>query len=255
MEKKQYPILEFDETKEAVIEPSIIFKSREEFKFCVITFFRDIIELWKKENKLKEVICLHSETIDFPIYEVIGFDKKIHVVLCCIGSAGAAGLLEELIGLGFKKFIVCGGAGVLQKDIAVGHLIIPVSAIRDEGVSYHYIKPSRKVECNPKVVATIENDFRKHHIEFIKAITWTTDAFYRETKNKIELRKAEGCVTVEMEAAALFSVAQFRHIELGYILYGGDDLSNEKWDSRRWCSRSEIRNNLLEISMRICLSL
>ncbi len=133
--------------------------------------------------------------------------------------------LEELIAYGFNKFIVCGGAGVLRKDIAVGHLIIPISAIRDEGVSYHYLAPAREIECNPEVVGKIEEEFNKYRIDYIKAKTWTTDSFYRETEKKIELRKSEGCVTVEMEAAAFFAVAKFRNVKLGQILYGGDDLS------------------------------
>jgi purine-nucleoside phosphorylase len=81
------------------------------------------------------------------------------------------------------------------------------------------------------------------------------DAFYRETEKKIELRKSEGCVTVEMEAAAFFSVAKFRNVKLGQILYGGDDLSGVDWDSRKWHDRADIRKNLVDISIRICSSL
>ena len=172
-----------------------------------------------------------------------------------LGAAGSAAFLEELIAYGFNKFIVCGGAGVLRKDIAVGHLIIPVSAIRDEGVSYHYLAPAREVECNPEVVGKIEEEFNKYKIDYIKAKTWTTDSFYRETEKKIELRKSEGCVTVEMEAAAFFAVAKFRNVKLGQILYGGDDLSAVAWDNRKWHNRTEIRENLVEISIRICISL
>nr|WP_211146999.1 nucleoside phosphorylase [Paenibacillus dokdonensis] len=127
--------------------------------------------------------------------------------------------------------------------------------MRDEGVSYHYIKPSREIECNLEVLKIIEDDFNIHNIGYIKAKTWTTDSFYRETKEKVELRKAEGCVTVEMEAAAFMAVSQFRNVKLGIILYGGDDLSGVEWDSRSWNSRSEIRINLVQISMRICSSL
>jgi hypothetical protein len=42
---------------------------------------------------------------------------------------------------------------------------------------------------------------------------------------------------------------------LGQILYGGDDLSDVVWDSRKWHNRVEIRENLVDISIRICLSL
>lgn len=92
-------------------------------------------------------------------------------------------------------------------------------------------------------------------IPFIKAKTWTTDAFYRETEKKIALRVSEGCVTVEMEAAAFFAVAKFRNIVLGQLLYAGDDLSGIEWDHRNWNSLKDNRINLVDLSMSICLEL
>ncbi len=255
MKKEKYPILEFDDTRVAKIEPSFSHKKAEGYEYCVITFFREVLENMEKKGLIKVVKLLNCETMDIPIYEMDYKGKKIHLFLGYLGAAGSAAFLEELIALGFNKFIVCGGAGVLRKDIAVGHLVIPTSAVRDEGASYHYLPPAREIECNPEVVAKIEEEFIKDKIEYIKAKTWTTDSFYRETEKKVELRKSEGCVTVEMEAAAFFAVAKFRNVKLGQILYGGDDLSDVVWDSRKWHNRVEIRENLVDISIRICLSL
>ena len=255
MKKEKYPILEFDDTLVAKIEPSFSHKKTEGYEYCVITFFREVLEAMEKDGQIKVVKYLNCETMDVPIYEMEYMGKKVHLFLGYVGAAGSAAFLEELIAIGFNKFIVCGGAGVLRKDIAVGHLIIPISAIRDEGVSYHYLAPAREVECNPEVIRKIEEEFIKCKIEYIKAKTWTTDSFYRETEKKIALRKSEGCVSVEMEAAAFFAVAMFRNVKLGQILYGGDDLSDASWDNRNWHDRDEIRKNLVEISIRVCLSL
>jgi uridine phosphorylase len=255
MKKEKVPILEFDDSQMAIIEPSFSHKKTEGFEYCVITFFREVLENMEKKGLIKVVKLLNCETLDVPIYEMEYMGKKVHLSLGYVGAAGSAAFLEELIAYGFNKFIVCGGAGVLRKDIAVGHLIIPISAIRDEGVSYHYLAPAREIECNPEVVKKIEEEFKKDHIDYIKAKTWTTDGVYRETENKIKLRRSEGCVTVEMEAAAFFAVANFRNVKLGQILYGGDDLSSVTWDSRKWHDRSEIRENLVDISIRTCLSL
>jgi uridine phosphorylase len=255
MKKDKYPILEFDETRVAKIEPSRAYKKTAGYEYCVITFFREVLEAMENEGRIKAVKFLNCETLDLPIYEMESVGKKVHLLPGYVGAAGSAAFLEELIALGSDKFIVCGGAGVLRKDIAVGHLVIPTAAIRDEGVSYHYLAPAREVECNLEVVGKIEEEFKRSRIEYIKAKTWTTDSYYRETENKIELRKAEGCVTVEMEAAAFFAVARFRNVKLGQILYGGDDLSAVTWDNRNWHDRAEIRENLVELSIRICLSL
>ena len=221
----------------------------------MITFFREVLDAMEKEGRIKVVKFLNCETMDVPIYEMDYMGKKVHLTLGYLGAAGSAAFLEELIACGFNKFIVCGGAGVLRKDISLGRLIIPISAVRDEGVSYHYLPAAREIECNPEVIGKIEEEFNKNKIDYIKAKTWTTDAFYRETAEKIELRKSEGCVTVEMEAAAFFAVAKFRNVKLGQILYGGDDLSAVTWDNRKWQDEAEIRKNLVEISIRICLSI
>jgi len=186
-----------------------------------------------------------------PIYETLPGDQRVGLTLGYVGAPGAAAQLEELIAMGFGKFIVCGGAGVLQKDIQVGHLVLPCAAVRDEGTSYHYAAPSREIACNSHALAVIEERLIKENLPYIKAKTWTTDAFYRETDNKIALRALEGCVTVEMEAAALFAVARFRGVDLGQILYGGDDLTGSEWDSRQWRSREDIRGNLVDLCLRI----
>lgn len=160
-----------------------------------------------------------------------------------------------MIALGCRKFIACGGAGVLDREIAVGHLVVPTSAIRDEGTSYHYLPPSREVSASPEGVAAIEAALKADGIDYITGKTWTTDAIYRETPEKVKLRKAEGCVTVEMEAATFFAVAQFRGVTFAQILYGGDNLDSDQWDSRHWDKHTSIREKLFWLAAEACLKL
>jgi uridine phosphorylase len=68
-------------------------------------------------------------------------------------------------------------------------------------------------------------------------------------------RRAEGCLTVEMEAAALFAVAKFRNVHLGQILYGGDNLDADEWDSRGWAHRSDVRKKLVKLAARASLAI
>ena len=255
IEKKNYPILEFDQCKKGIIEPHCSYKPANLSEYCVITFFKDVIKRYLDEGRLREVSVLKSETVDIPVYETVYSGKKTCLVQGFVGAPGAVGILEEVIALGITKFIVCGGAGVLRKDLAVGHLIVPTSAVRDEGTSYHYIEPSREIAADNEVVSTIENALKEHNIEYIKGKTWTTDALYRETKDKVALRVSEGCLCVEMEASAFMAAARFRGVKLGQILYGGDDVSGDEWDSRSWNSRDSIRRNLVELSLDICLRL
>ena len=95
----------------------------------------------------------------------------------------------------------------------------------------------------------------ERNIPFISGKTWTTDAPYRETQSTIDSRRVEGCLTVEMEAASLIAVAQFREVLLGQVLYAGDDLSGDEWDRRGWQSRKEIRESLFWLAADACLKL
>jgi uridine phosphorylase len=164
-------------------------------------------------------------------------------------------LLEEAIAFGCRKFIACGGCGVLEKDMAVGHIVVVSGAIRDEGVSYHYLPPAREVVANASGVSALVNRLDGRGIPYQVGRTWTTDAPYRETANKIARRREEGCLTVEMESAALIAVAQFRNVILGQALYGGDDLSGIEWNNRQWQSRSDIRESLFWLCAEACLTL
>jgi len=93
------------------------------------------------------------------------------------------------------------------------------------------------------------------NIPYIKAKTWTTDAFFRETPAKIALRKNEGCVSVEMEASAYMAVAQFNNVEFGQILASGDSLAGAEWDSRQYNKREDIREFVLRLTLDTCLKL
>jgi len=255
LKESLFPILEFDSDKQAKLRPGSIVKKTPASKACVITFFKEVIRKKLESGELEQVGVSPSETVDIPVYETKYNGCPVGLIGGFVGAAGSAAMLEELIASGFEKFIVCGGAGVLKKDIQVGHLILPYSAVRDEGASYHYIAPSREIECNPDAVMAIERILNREKIPYIKAKTWTTDAIFRETEAKIAKRVSEGCVTVEMEAAAFFAVAKFRNVLLGQILYGGDDLSGIEWNKRSWVSRDVIRENLVDLCLKIATEL
>ncbi len=254
--RRQVPILEFDPAPEALIEPSRFIEPIDVPEHCVICFFQEVIAKLCQDGRatlLSEAI--RSEAGTHPLYGLDVGGRRLGVFHPGVGAPLVAGMLEEVIALGCKKFVVCGGAGVLDKDVAVGHLIVPSSAVRDEGTSYHYLPPSREVAANPAGIAAVERVLKAHRCDYLIAKTWTTDAFYRETPAKVQLRKAEGCLTVEMEAAALFAVAQFRGVVLAQILYGGDDVSGDKWDSRLWDERSSVREKLFWLAAEACLAL
>ena len=250
-----YPILEFDATPEAFIEPSKIIRARDLPEHCVISFFREVIDKVIAEHDAKVVVENKWEDGPHSIYEISYHDQRLAFFHPGVGAPISAGLLEEAIAFGCRKFIACGGCGVLEKDIAVGHIIVVSGAVRDEGTSYHYLPPDREVIADERGVDALVKTLEAGGVPYRVGKTWTTDAPYRETVNKIARRKGEGCLTVEMESAALIAVAQFRKVVFGQALYGGDDLSGAEWDNRRWQSRQNVRESLFWLCAEACLAL
>lgn len=255
METGKYPILEYDPTPEAIIEPSRIIEKKNIPDRAVLCFFYDVIEDLVQSGRAVEIDHLVSEIGRNPIYKMNRDGEEFLLVHPGVGAPLAAAFLEELIARGINKFIACGGAGVLDREITVGHLIIPVSAVRDEGTSYFYLPPSREVEASPEAVAVIQATLDEQNVPYLLGKTWTTDAIYRETTDRKNLRQQEGCVTVEMESAAFFAVAKFRGVTFGQILYGGDSVKEDGWDSRDWFTRGDVRENLFWLSVDACLNL
>ena len=244
MKKDPYPILEFDDARHAILEPGDLIQKMDVPEHCVICFFAEVIEWLVKEKGAQFVVNSKSEMGNHPLYEIDYQGIRLGFFHPGIGAPLAASLLEEAIARGCRKFVAVGGCGVLDKNIAVGHLLLPISALRDEGMSYHYLPPSREVDADPIVLAAIERVLQRHGIEYLRTKTWTTDAIYRETENKASAYLDEGCLTVEMETAAFYAVAQFRGVRLGQILYGGDAVIPKAWDGRVWTSRKDIRRDL-----------
>ncbi len=250
-----YPILEFDPTRTALIEPKHQSQDLDMPERAVVCFFQDVISKLLREHDARLLFNLASEIGLHPIYEVSIGGKRLAVFHPGVGAPLAAGLLEEVIALGGRKFIACGGCGVLDSGIALGHVLVPHAAVRDEGTSYHYLPAGREVAASPRAIAAIEQVLDAHGTEYLRTKTWTTDALYRETPDKVKRRRDEGCLTVEMEAAAFFAVAQFRGVEFGQLLYGGDDVGGEVWDGRGWQRQVTAREKLFWLAAEACLRL
>ncbi len=257
MKSQKFPILEFDPAPIAIIEPGEQVPVIEDIpQSCVITFFGEVLEKLHAKGQAKIITTHRWADVDRHLYELEFQGKRFAAIHPGVGAPLACGILEEVIAKGCRKFIACGGCGVLDREIVVGGLVVPNAAVRDEGTSYHYLIPGRDVHPSPAAVSAIEEVLSIRKIPYHLGKTWTTDAPYRETPQKVQLRRAEGCLTVEMEAAAFFAVAQFRDVKMGQILYGGDDVSGEaEWDHREWHSQFDVRERLFWLAAEACLKL
>lgn len=249
------PLLEYDPQRDAVIEPTRVVAPMRIAPACVLCFFQEVIGRWEAGGSLRLVTHLTTTIGRHAVYEWRDGDQAITLVHPGLGAPLAVIMLEELIALGCRSFVVCGGAGVLDKAVAAGHLLVPTAAVRDEGTSYHYLPPAREVTIDASAVRAITTTLAAASVPFRLTKTWTTDAVYRETAERVSARKAEGCLVVEMEVAALAAVARFRNVPLGAILYGGDDVSGLTWDRRADFDRAAAREALVRLAGAACIAL
>ena len=140
--------------------------------------------------------------------------------------------------------------GCLQKEIDEYAIIIPTSALRDEGTSYHYAPAEDETIINPEMIDVLEKAMIEKKLHYKKGKTWTTDAIFRETKKKVDDRVKQGAIVVDMECSALNVLAEFRGVNFGQFFYAADNLGGEEYDVR-----TLVTNNKDEIAQKKIIAL
>lgn len=253
--KNTFPIIEFDSDRRAIFNPQDHHYSMALSARVVLCFFQEVLQQLATGGRLEILGNLVSEIGENPVYRLNWQGIDLTVLHPGVGAPLAAGFLEEAISLGGSAFIACGACGVLDDEIAAGHPVVLTSAVRDEGVSYHYLPPGREVAASPQAVSALDMTLRRSGLEYRLGKTWTTDGLYRETASRRSRRMEEGCIVVEMEAAAFFAVAQFRGVRMGQVVYGGDLVVPGGWDKRGWSSRMDSRELLFWLAVEACAAL
>ena len=221
----------FDDHSEAIINP-VRKDDAYAVDACIITFSHEIETFVARNYAESEIASLWCASGRTPVYLIRRGGRKFAFYRTYIGAPITVGLLEDSrVELDCGKYILFGGAGCLDKEIAHGRVMIPTEAYRDEGTSYHYAPASDYIRI--KNAGTVADCMKANGIPHIVGKTWTTDAFYRETKDNFARRKAEGCISVEMECAGVQAACDFRGLELYAFFTGGDLLDAPEWDERQ----------------------
>ncbi len=190
--------------------------------------YNDIVEKFST----KKVGCISGANLERDVYIINYKDTLITLFMAGVSGAWLCSDIEELHAQGVNKFIIFGNCGVLDSKIEDCSIIIPTLAYREDGASYHYFEEPDSIEMNPKYMNEFIDILNKYKFDYIKAPTWTTDAFYRETKDKIKKYKELGVKTVEMEASSIAAVCKYLNIDYFTFYYAGDNLDSVEWDER-----------------------
>lgn len=225
---------EFDPSESAIFNPSHVFSPVEGMPkvavscFSFVTFER-MLALFPDAVQIAEMKCASQR---FPVYRVRYRDVELALYMSGVGAPLCVGNQEELYAMGAECLVLFGTCGVLNREIRDCAVILPTSAMRDEGTSYHYAPPSDEIAVNVHHAELFLNLMREMNLPCVTGKCWTTDSMYRETREKTARRKAAGCVCVDMECASVAAVAQFRGREALHFFYAADNLDAAEWDAR-----------------------
>lgn len=223
----------FDPDEGAVIDPRLVYRPVEGFPaLCIGVFSKPIVEDYVKRYQGEVLAEISFCTGKVPVWKIMLEGTPVALTLPHVGAPASVGMLENMAAWGGKAFVFFGSCGVLRHDIADGHLIVPSAAVRDEGTSFHYQPPAEEIELEPACVQAVTEAMEELGLPYVTGKTWTTDAFYRETRKRMEQRKAQGCVCVEMECAALAAACRFRGLSFAEFFYAADNLDTPEWDKR-----------------------
>lgn len=218
---------------------------------CIIFFPRDFEKCTPIYKKCEKIYEFKSASSISPIYL---YDNKLLIALCPLGGPASANLIEELEYIGIETFLACGSCGCLSEDVDIdGLFFVPDNAIRDEGLSYHYMPASRLVCTNKELNKHLTKTLEHHQTPFVTGTVWTIDSMYRETPNRIKRRKQEGAIGVDMECASLASVAVYNNLTFSSLFYFTDTIGSSSWQWRIY-DKIKLRTELLNICIEALLS-
>ena len=254
-EDRDLPLFENDLHEPGVIEANLLHREARLEPVAVLCFFNDLLRHLAERGVLTPRYTLRSEIGLNHVYEVQVDGRRVNVLHPGVGAPLAVGFAEEAAALGVSTFVACGGAGALDPSFDVGHVMVVESALRDEGTSAHYAPPSRVIAAQELGVAVTHGVLDELGVEHLIGRAWTTDAMFRETPSRVARRVAEGCHMVDMEASALIAFARYRGLRLAHVLYAGDMVAGEEWDSRHWDRANSVRENLFWATTRVAVAL
>jgi uridine phosphorylase len=131
------------------------------------------------------------------------------VAIAClgVGAPGVATEVEHLVHLGVKRFIAVGPAPAVSMEVQQGDCVIVDKALRDDGVSQHYLEPARYAFPDPDLSQHLFDVATDRKLNPVRGPTWTVPTPYRTTTTELEMFRAEGVLTTELSTAALLAVA------------------------------------------------
>jgi uridine phosphorylase len=219
---------------------------------CICPFDQSILDGMLANGQLTEIGAILSVNGREPLYSFAYEGHVFAVILARLGAPSVVGTFEELHHFGVTSVVVFGPCGVINTEQAPDRLVIPTAALRDEGTSYHYAPAADVISAQQHSIALMEEVFEDSGLSYEEGTTWTTDAFFRETREKTKQRAQQGARFVDMEASALMAWSQFRAVDLYQFFYTADCIDREGWMQRKE-QRVAPLNDFFDVALSIAV--
>ena len=226
-------------------------------KVAVGVFSRHLFDDVVEKFSSLEVGHLSTANMENNVYILKYKDVELTFFMAGVGGPVIAAGIEELHAQGVEKFIIFGNCGVLDSKIEDCSIIIPTKGFIEEGTSSHYVPERDTIDMNPKYINEFIDVLNKYNFDYTKGYTWTTDAIYRETPDKIKYFKDNGCVCVEMEGTVIAAVCKRLNVDYFTFYYAGDNLDAVEWDERslHGLSNFDKKTQVMTLALELALKL
>jgi uridine phosphorylase len=132
-----------------------------------------------------------------------------------MGGPSAAIVAEELIALGARRLVRVGTCGALVAGPRLGDLLVAGEALCGDGTS-RALGAGERASADAGLCAALARAAGE------PVTVVSADLFYDPDPARAERWAAAGAVAIEMESAALFTVARLRGAAAGCVLLGSD---------------------------------
>ncbi|ELY50514.1 nucleoside phosphorylase [Natronococcus jeotgali] len=165
--------------------------------------------------------CDEAETVaenrEYKIVNATYGDRELTICSTGIGCPSAAIAVEELANVGVETFIRVGTTGALQSDIEIGDMIVATGAAKNEGTSKRYEDAEYPAVPDYDVLSSLVESAEANGEDVHVGPIVSDDAYYAETDDHVADWEDAGLLCVEMEAAAVFTLARRRGLGAGAI--------------------------------------
>lgn len=157
-------------------------------------------------------------------------ESRVAVVRGALGAPAGTIVLEDAIAAGAREIIVFSSAIAVSPQVGIGDTVVPTEAVSGEGTSAYYLPRGARRTADAVLRHTLLGLLDRAGVRHRAGRVGTTDAYYRQTPERIRAYRKARLLAIDMDVAALFAVARKRGVRIAALLVASESLAGEAWE-------------------------